>query len=96
MYILSHILLAKVTDSLRHSLTGHLTLSAISPFFLVRFERYLHFFPVEYDEKAVSDRFEAHSLVFKGGKGGIFSDFRELSFCVPLGPYFVRITDNVE
>ena len=51
-----------------------------------RFGRSLRFCNIEFETKAISVGYMAHSRVLGGG-GGILSDFRELSFCGPCEPY---------
>ncbi len=73
-----------VTDSLRHS--QDVWLFRPYPLFVGRFGHSLRFYNLEFDEKAISDGFMAHSRVFRGF--WISRNFRELSFCGPYGPCF--------
>ena len=58
----------------------------IYPVFVDRFGRSLRFCHLEFDMEAISDGFMVHIRVL--GEGMIFSNYRELSFYGPSGPYF--------
>ncbi len=61
--------------SLTHSLTRRLAVSAISPLFVVRFDRSILFYYVEFEKEAINNGFIAHSSVLRGGGGGNFKCF---------------------
>ena len=70
------------------SQTGRLTFSTISPLFVDRFKRSLRFGHLQFDQEAISRGFMSHSRVFR--VSFILSDFRELSFCGPCGPCYLK------
>ncbi len=51
----------RLSPSQTYLLTGRLAVSAISPLFVDRFELSLWFLRLEYEKKAISDGFMAHS-----------------------------------
>ncbi len=51
---------------------------------------FIQFCQLEFDKEAISDGFMTNSRVFRGGRGGLIY-LRELRFCGPLRPFFLKV-----